>query len=200
MSDEMKQNKVTLLQMLDARERRACHQRELLLHYQKPLLCFTMNIAGPVKNSPLIRRGFQAGLSDLRLSLQRLGAELFYQETWSEVTGNEAFLVVDMDGTALKALACDLEDQSALGRLYDMDVLLPAKEAPFFSQKTDRTDLGKPARTCLICGRPAKECASRRLHTLEELQQKTKEILEESLEKREDCHVRKLYHFQDLSN
>lgn len=49
---------VSLIQMLDARERRVHHQQELLARYGKPLVCFTMNIAGPVKDTPLIRRGF----------------------------------------------------------------------------------------------------------------------------------------------
>ena len=57
---------VSLLEMLDARERRVHHQQELLAQYQKPLVCFTMNIAGPVKDSPLIRRGFARGQQLLR--------------------------------------------------------------------------------------------------------------------------------------
>ena len=52
------EQEVSLIQMLDARERRVWHQQELLGAYGKPLVCFTMNIAGPVKDSPLIRRGF----------------------------------------------------------------------------------------------------------------------------------------------
>ena len=192
MSSEMREQEVTLMQMLDAREQRACHQRELLMQYQKPLLCFTMNIAGPVKNSSLIRRGFQAGLSDIKLQLQRVKSELLYQEVWSEVTGNEAFLVVDMNGYALKSLVCELEDADALGRLYDMDVLLPSPDESLFPKKIDRTDLGRPTRTCLICGGPAKECSSRRLHTLEELQRKTKQILEQSLKKRDASRIAEL--------
>lgn len=46
---------ITLAQILDAREYRAFRQRELLAEYQAVLICFTMNIAGPVKNSPYIR-------------------------------------------------------------------------------------------------------------------------------------------------
>ena len=49
------EQEVSLIQMLDARERRVWHQQELLGAYGKPLVCFTMNIAGPVKDSPLIR-------------------------------------------------------------------------------------------------------------------------------------------------
>ena len=54
---------VSLVQMLDARERRVQHQQELLAQYHKPLICFTMNICGPIKDSPLIRRGFARGAS-----------------------------------------------------------------------------------------------------------------------------------------
>ena len=56
---------VSLPEMLDARERRANRQRELLEKFQKPLVSFTMNIAGPIKDTPLIRRGFDIGLEDL---------------------------------------------------------------------------------------------------------------------------------------
>ena len=46
---------VELSQMLRAREIRAARQRELLAQYGKPLVWFTMNIAGPVKTRRLIR-------------------------------------------------------------------------------------------------------------------------------------------------
>ena len=52
---------VSLMEMLDARERRAQRQMQLLQQYGRPLICFTMNIAGPIKNSPLIHRGFLMG-------------------------------------------------------------------------------------------------------------------------------------------
>ena len=45
---------VTLEEMLAARERRVLRQQELTARYGLPMICFTMNIAGPVKNSPLI--------------------------------------------------------------------------------------------------------------------------------------------------
>ena len=51
----------TLQQILDAREARAQKQQLLLRQYGKPLVCFTMNIPGPVKDSPLIREGFRLG-------------------------------------------------------------------------------------------------------------------------------------------
>ena len=62
---------VTLAQMLDAREARVQAQRLLLEQYACPIVCFTMNIPGPVKDSPLIRRGFEAGWNTLRHRLPK---------------------------------------------------------------------------------------------------------------------------------
>ena len=63
---------VDLIQVLEAREHRAQRQQALLAQYGLPLVSFSMNIAGPVKNTPRIRRGFQLGrrmlLEQLRLS------------------------------------------------------------------------------------------------------------------------------------
>ena len=67
------EQEVSLIQMLDARERRVWHQQELLGVYGKPLVCFTMNIAGPVKDSPLIRRGFARGRQLLERQFLRCG-------------------------------------------------------------------------------------------------------------------------------
>lgn len=46
---------VSLAEILDAREAQVKRQRELLARYELPLVSFTLNIAGPVKNSALIQ-------------------------------------------------------------------------------------------------------------------------------------------------
>ena len=56
---------ITLEQVLLARDRRVLRQRELAARYGGTLLSFTMNIAGPVKDAPLVRLAFQAGLAAL---------------------------------------------------------------------------------------------------------------------------------------
>lgn len=160
-----------LMQVLEARERRAYRQRELLEQYRLPLVSFTMNIAGPVKNSPLIRRGFQAGDALLRGQFARAGAVCVHEERTDEITGCEALYVVDTDARNLKALTEDLEEGTELGRLFDMDVLCPTGE------KLDRAI----PRRCLLCGGDGKACASRRVHSVAELQAKTREILQTAL-------------------
>ena len=52
---------MTLTELLAAREARVQRQRELLQTYGKPLVSFTMNIPGPVKNNELITAGFLLG-------------------------------------------------------------------------------------------------------------------------------------------
>lgn len=183
---------VSLLQMLDAREQRAHRQNELLARYQKPLLCFTLNIAGPIKNSPLIRQGFCIGMEEINLQLCRNKLSVIYQETIDEVTGNEAFFVLDGEGLAVKQLTCELEDTDDLGRLYDLDVLLPPDKEHPQGRKLDRQDLGHPGRRCIICGAPAKECSSRRIHPVSQLQQKTNAILEHAVKTRYASRIAEL--------
>ena len=162
---------VDLAQMLDARERRAQRQREVLDAYGLPLISFTMNIAGPVKNGPEIRQGFRIGRRILQEQLRRMRVPIVFSEEVDEVTGCEMCCVVRGKAEDIKRLTCEIEEKSRLGRLFDMDVLSP-----------DGTQLMRDVpRKCLICGKPAKECARSRTHTVEELQAKTKQLLEEAI-------------------
>ena len=163
---------VTLMEMLGAREARAMRQQQLLEEYQLPVISFCLNIAGPVKNSPVLRRAFREGLERLECALLVGRLDIVHREEVDEPTGCEALWVVRGDGRAVKELCVELEDRDALGRLFDLDVLDPA------SGKWDRTQLGQPPRKCLVCGKEGKGCASRRLHTVEELQGATQVILE----------------------
>lgn len=184
--EERMEHQVTLTEMLDARERRAYRQQELLEKYSGTLLCFTMNIAGPVKNSALIRRGFETGK---RVLAERLGAahiRPIYFEEVNGVTGNEAFYVFEQDAFAIKEITSDIEDESDLGRLFDMDVLTKT------GRKIDRTEMGRASRRCFICGKPAKECSRSRVHSVSELQEKTKQILIREVEEVDSKDVARL--------
>ena len=55
------EREVTLTEMLEAREARVRAQDSLRKRYGVPVVSFTLNIAGPVKDSPLIRRAFRWG-------------------------------------------------------------------------------------------------------------------------------------------
>lgn len=170
---------VTLMEMLGAREARAMRQQQLLEEYQLPVISFCLNIAGPVKNSPVLRRAFREGLERLVCALLAGRLEVVHREEVDQPTGCEALWVVQGDGRAVKKFCVELEDRDALGRLFDLDVLDPV------SGKWDRTQLGQPPRKCLVCGKEGKGCASRRLHTVEELQSATQAILEDYFAKKD---------------
>ena len=162
---------VTLLEMLEAREKRALRQQTLLSEYGRTLLCFTMNIAGPVKNSPTIRQGFALGLKLLEDQFRVAGIRVLHREQCTGNTGNEAVFVLDSAPLEVKAVTTQIEDQTAVGRLFDMDVLCPD------GRKVDRQELGLPGRRCLICGGLAQACARSRTHPVAELQEKTQQLL-----------------------
>lgn len=182
----MEQHLVTLTEMLEARERRAFRQRELFKRYPFPMICFTMNIAGPVKDTPLIRQGFALGKRYLKEHLDVFCLTPVCQEEYLEPTGNEAYYLIDEDPYSLKKITCAIEDSGFIGRLLDMDVLTPS------GMKIDRTELGLLPRSCLICGKPAKECSRSRSHSIEELQLRTTKILEDAINERDSADAARL--------
>lgn len=165
------EQEVTLLEMLEAREARASRQREILDSLGCPVVSFTMNIPGPVKNGPTIRRAFREGLLRLDAALETAGLSTLSREEIDRPTGCEALWAVRGSGRQIKELCAAIEDRDPLGRLFDLDVLDPERGG------WSREDLGLSPRRCLVCGRVGKGCASRRLHTVEELRQRTGAIL-----------------------
>ena len=148
----MKPVEVSLEQVLLARENRAGRQQRLLAQYGLPLVSFTMNMAGPVKDTPLSRFAFQAGVAALT---KRLGGPVSCCLT-EAVTGCEALLVYDRPAQALKDVCMELES-TEVGRLYDLDVLDAAGE------KLSRPEM----RRCLVCGGPVAVCSRSRAHGLD---------------------------------
>lgn len=148
-----------LTEILSAREARAEKQKQLLAEFQKPLLCFTMNIPGPEKWNRDIAIGFFVGN---RMLADALAGRILHHQEQITAAGAESYYVADMPAQELKRLALDLED-SATGRLFDMDVI----DAD--GRKLSRTELGNSPRQCLLCQREAAVCARSREHTVPEL-------------------------------
>lgn len=166
---------VTVQDMMQARDRRAETQRALLRQYGQTLLCFTLNIPGPVKDSGLIRQGFALGQRALRQAFLRANVRPLHQEERLAFTGCEAFYVLPLSPLEAKRLVSDIEEGSRLGRLFDMDVLRPD------GAKVDRQEIGLPGRRCLLCGESAQACARSRAHALADLRGETERILKEAV-------------------
>lgn len=162
---------VTLEQMLLARENRVRMQEKLLAQYHIPLISFTMNIPGPVKDTPLIRRGFREGVRQVLGTLAAWGLKPRHLEQVEAVTGWEGYFSVDAPARRLKQLCADIEIRSDLGRLFDLDVL------DVDGSQLRRGLFGEPERGCMVCGAPGRGCASRRIHSVEQLQKAAGDIL-----------------------
>lgn len=156
---------VTLQQILDARESRVALQKSLLNKYKAPLVCFTMNIAGPIKTSPLIERAFYDGVKVLQSKLPQ--KSILHKEIDVSVTGCQAMFCVSVDAQKLKTICTEIEDSCSVGRLFDMDVLDTS------GKKLNRQNL----RGCIVCGRSGRECAAGRLHSVQEIQEVTQKII-----------------------
>lgn len=176
----------TLADVLQARERRSQWQWELLQRFKRPLICFTMNIAGPVKNDDLISEGFRLGAELLKAQLAGEGIHLLYTQERFLHTGCEGFYVADAQPRRLKELMVAIEDDAPVGRLFDMDVL------DVSGQKQERQELGLHGRRCLLCSEPAMVCARSRAHRVEELQNRTRELLLDAVRQRDSRHIARL--------
>ena len=159
----------TMQEILNAREQRAFRQKELLARYQKPLLCFTLNIPGPEKWNRDIAVAFTVGNLLLRDRLPRI----IHYEKQCKASGADAYYVVDLPVKQLKRLAMQIENTESIGRLFDMDVL----DAD--GRKLSREEMGCRPRKCLICQEDAHICARSRAHGLDAITGKVKELLEE---------------------
>ena len=153
--------RLTLPELLEAKVRRASRQQAMLERHHMPLISFSMNIPGPVKYSPLIRFAFDEALRQLPKAVE--------QTVLWEQTGCEAILCCDIPAEELKVLCRRLEEDSPVGRLYDLDVLTAEGE------KLSR----EIPRTCLICQKPAFPCARSRAHSLEELDAAVQKLLQD---------------------
>lgn len=156
---------ITLKEILDAREERVRKQERMQRETNAPLICFTMNIAGPIKTSPSIIRAFRYGLKELERDIKDY--KIAAQVTEYEKTGPMCLLSVEGDAEDIKDICIKIEESFPLGRLFDMDVI-----------GVDGKKLERPKeRCCIICGKAGRECSAGRLHNVEELQSKTQEII-----------------------
>lgn len=152
---------VSVADMAACRERRAYRQLELVRAFNLPVVSFTLNIAGPIKNSVLIEFGFELGFDAI---LNELDGSVVKIEKTIEKTGCEALIVVNGAADVVKTQMMRIEEDSSIGRWYDIDVI---------DTNGDKLSRPKP-RKCIICGENASVCARSRAHSVAMLTKCTK--------------------------
>ena len=132
---------LSLQEILDARERRAATQQEMLCN-EGTLISFTLNIAGAIKSAPLFSIAFEEGKYRILTQLRFEQAKILRSVERHERTGDELYLLTDLDLVTTKRRMVEIEEGFALGRLFDIDVL--AKDVP----KISRQQLGPEGVFC----------------------------------------------------
>ena len=160
---------ITLEELLESRDARAAHQRELLAKYPGcALLCLTVQLPGAEKRNALSLKIARAGVEAVR----RLGP--LTEELKDLKTGYEGYFIFDEDPVELKKKAVGIEDSHPLGRLFDLDVIYVMPD--LIGHLLDRSAIGLPPRKCLLCDNPARYCMRAKTHTTEELLKKIESL------------------------
>ena len=166
---------VTVEQVLTAREKRVARIQALVLEPSHTIISFKLNIPGKVKQYPLARNAFEIGIACIESQLKRSNITIIHFEKACELTGNEAFFLVEKDSMQIKKQTIAIEDSHPLGRLFDIDV------TDGTGQNITGAEVGRPERSCLICGGPVWVCARSRRHSADELALQTAKMIEDHL-------------------
>lgn len=163
--------RVTLEEILDARDRRQARRQVLIAETGLPAVVLTVNMPGEVKSNEVSDYIFEVGTEAV---CGRLLTRIAHFSAIDSVTGREAFFAVDIDdAVALKREMCEIEDGHPLGRLFDIDVY------DIRGLQIGRKELGLNSRKCLLCDNDARVCARSRTHSVKELLRKISAIKEE---------------------
>jgi holo-ACP synthase len=155
--------KQSLQDILEARDKRVEYQGYLLNKYRGAVISYKLNIPGPVKYSPLIKKIFDEGLDSLHKKLDANSIQLIFEKAVYKNSGPEYFGVFDLDPRQLKKLIANLEEEQPLGRLWDFDVLDDK------GVQISREEIGIEPRKCLLCEENAFECGRSRRHDVDAL-------------------------------
>lgn len=159
---------MTLEELLASRDRRRDMQARLMEAWPHgTLVVLTVVMPGPQKQTRSAAIVAEAAVQ----ALDQAFAGRVHTRTLRDLrTGFEAYYMVQATADQAKRQAVAIEEKHALGRLMDIDVI-GAGCVPY-----SRAGLQSPPRTCLVCGRPARECMRSAAHPLDQLMNRIDEL------------------------
>lgn len=152
----------TLMEVLNRREERV-YQIKKLLNDKNCVVCMKLNIPGEIKNNDWILRIFEDAILKIDNKLLNIGAKIENKLIQNLKTGPEyIFSVSDIEPKKIKFAMVEIEEDSDIGRLYDIDVEIE-------NGSISRNDVDREERKCFICDKPSKVCSSSRAHSVDEM-------------------------------
>ncbi|WP_378955766.1 triphosphoribosyl-dephospho-CoA synthase CitG [Pelosinus sp. sgz500959] len=149
---------ITLEDILAGKEARYNRQKDFRKKYATALVSITINMPGPVKDLPILRRLRDYAVQTVRRRLNVIG-----EEQVNAVTGPEALLAATDIGSFIKKITVEIEEEYPFARLLDIDVF------DGFGQLLSRQDQGQ-SRGCFVCGCETVMCMREQKHTQEDIQ------------------------------
>ena len=156
---------ITLEDILAGKEARYNRQKDFREKYGTVLVSITINMPGPVKDMPILRR-----LRDYAADAVRKRLAVIGEEQVNVVTGPQALLAVHDEGRLVKAITIEIEEQYPFARLLDIDVFDEN------GQLLSRQDNGQE-RGCFVCGGKTVVCMREQKHTQAGVQQAVEKML-----------------------
>jgi holo-ACP synthase CitX len=155
--------------LLAERDGRQALLSESLVGAASAIVTVSLNIPGPVKSPP----GAQALFADAVRRLREALPAAVELHSSTGPLGPFSLWSVPADPSSVKEICVAIESGPRCYRLLDLDVYSPAGVV------VDRAALGLPRRACLVCDRPAHECARRARHSMETLLREVHALLDD---------------------
>ena len=172
----MKDSKILAMnRMLEAKEKRYYKIKDLTEKYKAPVLSFMLNIPGEDKSFEEAVSFHKKYVEKIKNLLEENKIKILFEDYENLITGMEYIAVLDGNGSVIKKLMMEVEEESVGGRLLDLDIY----DKDF--SRISRSSLGLPERKCIICGDTARSCIKEERHKLEELEEKVREIIKKDL-------------------
>ena len=156
---------IKLADVLAAKEVRYSRQNTFRGKYGGILVSITINMPGPVKDMPILRRLRDYAVQEVRKRLNVQG-----EEQVNLMTGPEALVAAQGDGWSIKEITMEIEEQYPFARLLDIDVFTAD------GQLLSRQDLGH-GRGCFVCKGQTVVCMREQKHSQANLGQAVANML-----------------------
>lgn len=160
-----------LQKILWGKEVRVQHQEELINWFKRPLITFTVNSPGPDKNDPAYTLIYQKGVKEIEAVIKKMNWKIIHARSYVNEAGPVSMYVLPVEASVIKKKMMDLEENSSLGRLYDIDIHDENKRL------LSRKAFGYMPRKCLVCDGYANDCRRAEKHTLEEVYMKIQQLM-----------------------
>jgi holo-ACP synthase len=154
-------------EIIAARDRRQELLEESLGRGCPATLFLSLNIPGPDKNPPGVKRLFSWALRSLLCEYP----DMENLAQGSDPLGPYAVILLNREASEVKRRCIAMETSQPFARLVDFDIF------DGNGQPLDRAALGMSQRPCLLCSRPAVECIRLRRHGADELSGRRDELL-----------------------